>query len=94
MSAAAGLATCGRIPFVVTYRENTGLRRLLRRNPSLDLTILPPVYPRPDADREESLRLMELCHRQMKEVIGRSRQQGRKVPDTPAASCPAAGSSA
>lgn len=76
------------IPFVVTYRENTGLRRLLRRNPSLDLTILPPVYPRPDADREESLRLMELCHRQMKEVIGRSRQQGRKVPDTPAASCP------
>lgn len=68
------------IPFVVTYRENTGLRLLLRRNPSLDLTILPPVYPRADAGREESVRLMELCYRQMDEVVARSRKGRKPVP--------------
>ena len=57
------------IPFVVTYRQNTGLRRLLRRQPALDLTILPPVYPRAEGGRAETLRVMDRCRREMQDRI-------------------------
>ncbi len=54
------------VPFVITYREPSSLRRLLRRCPPLTLRILEPVYPNLNAPRRAEIdRLMAVCHDRM-----------------------------
>lgn len=50
------------IPIIITYREKDGLRRFFRRKPSLNLEILPPVYPDLNNPRREEISyLLERC---------------------------------
>lgn len=50
------------VPMVITYREKDGIRRIFRRKPSLNLEILPPIYPDINkARKEEVSRLIEQC---------------------------------
>lgn len=51
------------VPFAITYRRGTVMRRLLRHRPPLTLHILEPVYPNLTAPkRQEVDRLMKVCY--------------------------------
>ncbi len=64
------------LPFVITYHEITGVRRLFRRKPDLALTILPPVMPDQNVPRgAEVNRLRAFCHDEMSRIFENSRPQ-------------------
>ena len=69
------------VPFAITYRRGTILRRMLRRKPPLTLHILEPVYPDlTSPKRVEVDRLMEECYRRMEAVCCPPPDQ--RIPDT------------
>jgi len=62
---------CPIVPMVVTFREQKVLYRYLKRKPCITVSILEPVYPKPDEsdnNNKASIELMEKCHSMMKQA--------------------------
>jgi len=61
------------IPCVITFRKRTGIYRLFgpKQEPLIDVTILDPVLPNPQAPRKEEVdRLLTACHQSMTTAMG------------------------
>ncbi|MGI6004585.1 MAG: lysophospholipid acyltransferase family protein [Christensenellales bacterium] len=57
------------VPMIITFREKDGIRRLFRRKPSIDLHVLPPVYPDTSAPaKAEIARLHAACREAMEQI--------------------------
>lgn len=62
---------CPIVPMIVTFREQKGLYRYLKRNPCVTVSILEPVYPKqkkPDNNSKAAIELMEKCYLKMKKA--------------------------
>lgn len=62
------------VPLVISYRPLQGFRRLIRRKPLIDVTILPPLMPDCRAHiHADSVRLCRECGESMREAYAQAR---------------------
>ena len=53
------------LPILFTYREATGIIKLIKRKPFITLTILSPEFPNPEISKESVLKLKNRVYRKM-----------------------------
>lgn len=53
------------LPILFTYREATGIIKLIKRKPFITLTILSPEFPNPEISKESVLELKNRVYRKM-----------------------------